>query len=78
MNFSTITVSVKIKKRLMKLKGKKSWDEFFEEIIEQLETSILVKEAKKFQSEFKLDEKTAKEMLDLLRAKRREWRFRYP
>lgn len=78
MSISTITISTKIKKRLMKLKGNKSWDEFFREIIEKLETQTLVEEAKKFQEEFRLSEKEAKKMLDLLRKNRREWRFRYP
>jgi len=78
MSISTITISTKIKKRLMKLKGKKSWDEFFREIIEKLETQTLVEEAKRFQEEFRLSEEESKKMLDLLHKNRREWRFRYP
>lgn len=78
MSVSTITISVKIKNRLAKLKGDKSWDEFFEEIIEKLETQKLVEEARKFQEEFKLRDEDAKKMLDLLRKTRQEWRFRYP
>ena len=62
----------------MKFKGKKSWNEFFEEIIERLEIERLVKEAKKFQEEFSLSEADATKMLELLRKKRHEWRFRYP
>ncbi|MHA1616153.1 MAG: antitoxin VapB family protein [Candidatus Njordarchaeales archaeon] len=78
MNVSTITISSRIKKRLMKLKGNKSWDEFFEEIIEQLEIQKLVEEAKKFQEEFQLSDDEAKKMLKFLRKSRHEWRFRYP
>ncbi len=78
MSVSTITISAKIKKRLMRLKGNKSWDEFFEEIIEKLETQKLVEEARKFQEEFRLSEEEAEKMLDLLCKSRREWRFRYP
>ncbi|MCD6491060.1 MAG: hypothetical protein ACP6IQ_11275 [Candidatus Njordarchaeia archaeon] len=78
MSISTITISTKIKKRLMKLKGNKTWDEFFEEVIEKIENQSLVKEAKEFQEEFKLSDKDAEKMLALLYKSRQEWRFRYP
>ena len=78
MSFSTITISNRIKRRLMKLKGKKSWDEFFEKIIREIIDEKLVEDAWKFQEEFKLSEEDAERMLDLLRRRRKDWRFRYP
>ncbi|MGQ4892498.1 MAG: hypothetical protein ACP6IP_08425 [Candidatus Njordarchaeia archaeon] len=38
----------------------------------------LIGEAKRFQEEFKLDGEEAEKVLELLRKRRRDWKFRYP
>jgi len=78
MKYTTITVSKKVKKRLDKLRGDTSWDEFFSRIVERLEKERRVRAAKEFLKKYRLSEKDAEKLVKLVEEGRGNWRFRTP
>ncbi|MGQ4915733.1 MAG: antitoxin VapB family protein [Candidatus Asgardarchaeia archaeon] len=74
MKYTSITISTALKKKLEKLKGNLSWEEFFNTIAEELRRKEKESAAKEFLREFSLTEEEAEFILKSVEESRKRWK----
>jgi len=71
---TTITVHVKTKKLLERLKGEKSWDKFLRELVVEYERIRRAKYAEKYLKERPMSDEEARAILEFVEEGRKLWR----
>jgi len=74
MEYTTITVSQKIKRKLESIKGDLSWDEFLEKIADEILKTKRIKTAEEFMKKFSLSEEECEFILKSLEESRSRWK----
>lgn len=76
MEYSTITISVRVKKKLEELKGDLNWDEFLEKIADEMRKIKRIRAAKKLLKDFPLSDEEAEMILNSIEESRKLWKAR--
>jgi len=75
MSVTTITINVKTKQMLEKLKGRKSWDKFLRELAMEYERIRRIKYAEKYLEERPMSDEEAQKILEFVEESRESWRL---
>lgn len=74
MEYSTITISVRVKRKLEELKGNLNWDEFLEKIADEMRKIKRIRAAKNLLKEFPLSDEEAEIILNSIEERRKLWK----
>lgn len=78
MENTTISVSKHVKKKLERLRGDKTWNEFLLELMEKVDRERKKESARKFVERYKLNDEEAAKLKELTQKRREEWTFDTP